>query len=75
MTTDFKTYTPTMENYNKIIESLSVRYVKSRNIKIFKDVDIDNYFDVENTLVLLNKGEIRYGENVGTFLSVTEVVI
>jgi len=52
-----------MENYNKIIESLGVRYVKARNIKIFKDVAIDNYYDVENTLVLLNKGEIKYGSN------------
>jgi AraC-like DNA-binding protein len=61
VSTEFKTYSPTMENYNKIIESMGVRYVKSRNIKIFKDVTIASYLDVENTIVALNKGDMRIG--------------
>lgn len=61
MTNTFRTYSPTMENYNKIIESMGVRYVKTRNIKIFKDVAISSYLDIENTLVALNKGEMRVG--------------
>jgi len=50
-----------MEDYNKIIESLSVRFIKARNIRILKPVTIANFYDVENTLVLLNKGSIRFG--------------
>ena len=50
-----------MEDYNKIIESLSVRFIKARNIRILNPVTIANFYDVENTLVLLNKGSIRFG--------------
>lgn len=51
-----------MEDYNKIIESLGIRYIKSRNVRVSRPVSLDNYFDVENTLVLVNKGEMYYGE-------------
>lgn len=50
-----------MEDYNKIIESLGVRYIKSRNIKIAKSVTINNYYDVENTIVIVNNGDIYFG--------------
>ncbi len=50
-----------MEDYNKIIESLSVRFIKAKNIRILKPVTIANFYDVENTVVLLNKGSIRFG--------------
>jgi AraC-like DNA-binding protein len=53
-----------MENYNKIIESLSVRYVKARNVKILKAISVDNYYDVENTIVLVHRGEVRFGESM-----------
>ncbi|GJM59569.1 MULTISPECIES: helix-turn-helix domain-containing protein [Persicobacter] len=52
-----------MEDYNKIIESLGVRYAKAKNIKILQPLTITNYYDVENTILLLNKGEVRFGEN------------
>lgn len=52
-----------MEDYNKIIESLGVRYIKSRNIKIAKQVTIDNFYDVENTIILVNNGDIYFGED------------
>lgn len=48
-----------MEDYNKIIESLNVKYAKCRNVKIVKPFRMDNVRDVENTLVLVNKGAIR----------------
>lgn len=51
-----------MEDYNKIIESLSVRFIKSKNIRILQPVRIQNYYDVENTILVLNRGKIRYGE-------------
>lgn len=50
-----------MENYNKIIESLGVKYVKARNIKILKPVTVENYYDVANTIILVNKGAIAFG--------------
>ena len=54
-----------MEDYNKIIESLGVKYNKSKTIKIIHPVTNDSYYDVENTIFLINKGEIRFGkENI-----------
>ena len=52
-----------MEDYNKIIESLSVRFIKANNIRILKPVTIANFYDVENTVVILNKGSIRFGND------------
>lgn len=51
-----------MEDYNKIIESLSVRYLKSKNIKILRSHTIENFYDVENLVILLHKGEISFGK-------------
>jgi hypothetical protein len=45
-----------MEDYNKIIESLGVRYLKSRNMKIAKPVTIKNHYDIENTIFIVNNG-------------------
>ncbi len=52
-----------MEDYNKIIESLSVHFKKANNIKIKQAITIENYYDVENALFRVNKGEIRFGED------------
>jgi AraC-like DNA-binding protein len=49
-----------MEDYNKIIESLGVHFKKANNIKIKQAITIENYYDVENALFRINKGEIRY---------------
>ncbi|MFN3403283.1 MAG: helix-turn-helix domain-containing protein [Cytophagaceae bacterium] len=51
-----------MEDYNKIIESLGVRFIKAKNIKILQPLTVENFYDVGNTIVLLHKGEISYGE-------------
>ena len=52
-----------LEDYNKVIESLGIKYIKANNIKLVKPVKISDYFDSENTIIVLKKGEIRYGEN------------
>lgn len=52
-----------MEDYNKIIESLNVHYKKSNNIRITQPITIENYYDVENTVIRLNSGEIRFGRD------------
>ena len=51
-----------MEDYNKIIESLGVKFKKARNVKILQPLTITNYYDVDNTIIVLNKGELRFGE-------------
>ena len=50
-----------MEDYNKIIESLGVRYIKANNINILQPVKIESSYDVENTILLLRKGEVTFG--------------
>ena len=47
-----------MEDYNKIIESLGVRFINARHIGILQSVTIENYYDVENKLILVTKGNI-----------------
>lgn len=51
-----------MEDYNKIIESLEIRFIKARNINILKPVTIDNNYEVENYLLLITGGEIKFGK-------------
>ncbi|GAB4402103.1 MAG: hypothetical protein OHK0053_25690 [Microscillaceae bacterium] len=51
-----------MEDYNKIIESLSVKFRKSRNIKILQSVQVSNHYDVENYIYLLHDGELSFGD-------------
>lgn len=52
-----------MEDYNQIIESLSIRYIKARNINILKPVNIENSYEVENTLLVVNSGQVKFGKN------------
>lgn len=55
-----------MEDYNKIIESLEIRFVKAKNINILKPVTIDNNYEVENYLLLVTGGEIKFGKDKET---------
>ena len=51
-----------MEDYNQIIESLSIRYIKAQNINILRPITIENNYEVENTLLLVNKGKVKFGK-------------
>lgn len=51
-----------MEDYNKIIESLGVRFISAKNINILQPLTIENYYDVENVFVYVHKGEVRFGK-------------
>ena len=51
-----------MEDYNQIIESLSVRYIRAQNINVLKPITIENNYEVENTLLVVNKGQVKYGK-------------
>lgn len=52
-----------MEDYNKIIEALGVKFTKAKRIEVLQPVTVQNFYDVENTLILVNKGQISYGDN------------
>lgn len=47
-----------MEDYNKIIESLGVRFIKAKNLVLQQPFTVRNYYDVGNNLILLHKGSI-----------------
>ncbi|MCP4521554.1 MAG: helix-turn-helix transcriptional regulator [Cytophagales bacterium] len=51
-----------MENYNKIIESLNVKIAKAKNIGVAKNVTVTDFFDITNTIILVNQGEIVFGD-------------
>jgi AraC-like DNA-binding protein len=51
-----------MEDYNRIIESLSVSFIKARNINILAPVTIQNNYDVENSLLYVHSGMLSFGE-------------
>lgn len=48
-----------MEDYNKIIESLGVKFAKARHINILQPITIKNFYDVENTLLILYDGDVK----------------
>lgn len=51
-----------MEYYNKVIESVGVRFLKGNNYKIEKPVSISDYHDTDNSLLLLHRGNLKFGE-------------
>ncbi|RYE89957.1 MAG: AraC family transcriptional regulator [Cytophagaceae bacterium] len=52
-----------MEDYNKVIESLGVRYIKAKNLVLRQSVTVRNAYDVGNNLILLHQGRITFGED------------
>ncbi|MDO8965661.1 MAG: AraC family transcriptional regulator [Algoriphagus sp.] len=52
-----------MDYYNKVIESVHVRFLKGNNFKIEKPVTVMNYVESENTLILLHHGTLKMGED------------
>ena len=52
-----------MEDYNKVIESLGVRFVMARNLISQQPCVVRNSYDVGNTLVLLHHGALTFGDD------------
>ncbi|TRX61442.1 helix-turn-helix domain-containing protein [Fulvivirga sp. M361] len=52
-----------MEDYNKIIESLGIKYVKSNNVKVTNPFTIKDFKDTENVILILKKGLVYFGKN------------
>ncbi|MCS6796396.1 MAG: hypothetical protein NZ516_10595, partial [Raineya sp.] len=48
----------TMEDYDKILESLHIKFLKARNFKLLNHFAVKNFYDIENTLLLLHDGDI-----------------
>ena len=51
-----------MEYYNKVIESVGVRFLKGNNFKIEKPVSVSDYQDTDNALILLHRGTLKFSE-------------
>ncbi|MCS7004975.1 MAG: AraC family transcriptional regulator [Cytophagales bacterium] len=61
-----------MEDYNKIIESLFIKFVKLNMLEVIQPVNVTSFYDVQNTLILLNAGNISLGN--GQEMSVGEAL-
>lgn len=48
-----------MQDYSSIIDSLNVRFLKARNFKLMSPFSVRNFYDIDNTLLLLHDGDIR----------------
>lgn len=51
-----------MEDYNKIIESLAIRFTKAKNINILEPVTVENNYEIENSLILVNSGVLSFSK-------------
>ena len=54
-----------MEDYNKIIESLGVRYIKAKSVNVKQPVTISNFYDVENTAIFVKSGKMSFEDSTG----------
>jgi YesN/AraC family two-component response regulator len=52
-----------MEYYNKVIESINVRFLRGNNYRVEKPATIINYEETDNTLILLHHGTLKFGED------------
>lgn len=52
-----------MEYYNKVIESVNVRFIRGNNFRVEKPVTVNDYTESDNTLILLHHGTLKFGED------------
>ncbi|WP_345374826.1 AraC family transcriptional regulator [Algivirga pacifica] len=48
-----------MDDYNKIIESLNIKFIRSNTLNVIQPVKVNNFYDVQNSLILVNSGMIK----------------
>ena len=53
-----------MEQYNGIINALSVKFASSYDIYVINPLNITDFYDVDNTLILAKSSELYFGENL-----------
>ncbi len=46
------------KEYSQIIDSLAITFIKARHIQLLQSLTVKDFQDVENTLILLNNGQI-----------------
>lgn len=52
-----------MEYYNKVIESVNVKFIRGNNFRIEKPITVNEYSESDNTLILLHHGTLKFGED------------
>ncbi|PZX57857.1 AraC family transcriptional regulator [Algoriphagus chordae] len=52
-----------MEYYNKVIESVNVRFIRGNNFRVEKPISVNDYAESDNTLILLHHGTLKFGED------------
>lgn len=52
-----------MEYYNKVIESVNVRFIRGNNFRVEKPITVSEYAEPDNTLILLHHGTLKFGED------------
>lgn len=52
-----------MEDFNKIIDSLYVKFSNILHLEISKSVSVKDYYDLQNMLILVNRGCITFGKD------------
>lgn len=52
-----------MEYYNKVIESVNVRFIRGNNFRVEKPISVNDYSESDNTLILLHHGTLKFGED------------
>lgn len=51
-----------LDDYNKIIESLNIKFIRAHSMEVIRPVKITNFYDVQNNLILINTGTISLDE-------------
>ncbi len=51
------------ENYNKVIESLSIRFIACRNVDVIDNLQVDDFQEPENLLIFLKKGKLSIDDH------------
>ncbi len=52
-----------MEDYNKIIEALNIKLTGTKRLGLMDPVKVKSFYDVSNSIVLVEKGELFFGEH------------
>lgn len=52
-----------MEDYNKIIESLSIKYISVKNVNVLQPFTIADFEVDENAILILKKGKLYFGKD------------
>ena len=51
-----------MEYYNKVIESVNIKFLRGNNFKLEKNFSVKDYNEIDNTLILLHHGTLKFGD-------------